>query len=83
MDTLPTEKVVGLKQVTKAVRSGRAEKVFLACDASERVKQPLRVLCETQGVPTDESATLIELGKAAGIAVGAAAAAILKAQETR
>ena len=35
------ERVIGVKQVTKAVQKSRADAVFLADDADERVTQPL------------------------------------------
>ena len=35
------EKVVGLKQVRRAVAAGRVRKVFLACDADPRLTEPV------------------------------------------
>ena len=71
------DKVVGLKQVQRAVSAGRADRVFLACDADPRLTEPLRELCRTQDVPCDGSMTLQQLGRACGIAVPAAAVAVL------
>ena len=71
------EKVVGLKQVRRAVASGKVRKVYLACDADPRLTEPLRELCRTQDVPCDGSMTLQQLGRACGIAVPAAAVAVL------
>lgn len=70
--------VTGLKQVGKAVGRGEAEGVFLAADADDRVRLPLRALCEEKRVPVVDSVTMAELGRACSIEVGAAAAAILK-----
>ena len=34
------EKVIGVKQSARAIRDGRAQRVFLACDADELVLEP-------------------------------------------
>ena len=39
------DKVVGLKQVQRAVSAGRAGRVFLACDADSRLTRPLEGRC--------------------------------------
>ncbi len=71
-------KVVGAKQVKRAVESDRAVKVFLVADADPRVTEPIAALCAGKGVETDSRATMRELGTACGIAVGAAVAALVK-----
>ena len=71
-------KVIGLKQVTKAVKRHSAEKVLLAGDADERVMEPLRELCREEGIEVLETESMKALGMACGIEVGAAAAAVLK-----
>ena len=68
-------KVVGVKQVRRAVESGRAMKVFLAQDAEGRVTAPIAALCEEKGVPAETGGSMTDLGKACGISVGAAVAA--------
>ena len=68
-------KVVGVKQVRRAVESGRAQKVFLARDAEERVTAPIAALCGERGVSVETGASMTELGRACGISVGAAVAA--------
>lgn len=73
-------RVIGLKQVRKAMQGGRAAAVFLADDADARITAPLAELCEAQNVPVERVASMAELGKACGIDVGAAAAALT--QET-
>ncbi len=70
-------RVIGIKQVAKAVKRGNAQAVFIAEDAEARVTDPLMVLCEEQQVPVDKAATMQELGTACGIEVGAAAAAVI------
>ena len=71
------EKVTGLKQTRRAVTAGRAELVFLACDADPWLTEPLRALCEQCRVTVEEGHTMEVLGRAAGISVGTAAAAVL------
>lgn len=70
--------VTGLKQVSKAVKKGDARCVFLAADADDRVRQPIKALCEEKRIPLVDSETMADLGRACAIEVGAAAAAILK-----
>jgi len=70
-------KVVGAKQVKRALNDGRARKLFVAGDADPRVTQPLAQLAVDKGVPVELVPTMRELGSACGIAVGSAAAAII------
>ena len=72
-----SEKVVGLKQVRRAVTEGRVNLVFLACDADPRLTESLEELCSEHGVTTVWDYTMAQLGKACGIAVGTAAAAVV------
>ena len=71
------EKVVGVKQSRKAIREGRARRVYLACDADPALTEPLLALCREKGVSADCSLTMQQLGRACGIAVAAAAVAIV------
>ncbi|MCR4398839.1 MAG: ribosomal L7Ae/L30e/S12e/Gadd45 family protein [Firmicutes bacterium] len=71
-------RTVGTKQTAKAVERGNAEKVFVARDADERVVRHIIKLCEENGVEIQYIETMSALGKACGIDVGAASAAILK-----
>ena len=71
-------RVIGVKQVTKAVQKSRADAVFLADDADGRVTESLLHLADEIGVPVVHVPTMQELGKACSIEVGAAAAAVLK-----
>ena len=77
-DFASKEKVVGVKQSRKAIRDGRAEQVFLACDADPAVLGPIRADCREQQVSVQEDCTMAQLGAACGIAVGAAVAVLLK-----
>ena len=71
-------KVVGVKQLKKALRDGSAKKVFVAQDADPKLTDPIRESCQSAGVPVEPVPTMAELGKACGIEVGAAVAALLR-----
>ena len=64
---------VGLNQSVKLIRSGKAQKVYLASDADRlfiaKVKDEIR---KAGSVETDESLTAVRLGEMAGIEVPAA-----------
>ncbi len=72
------QRTVGVKQTEKAVVRQAAELVFIGSDADERVTGKLKELCQTNGVPVVVAESMIEVGRACGINVKAAAAAILK-----
>ncbi|HWJ03145.1 MAG TPA: ribosomal L7Ae/L30e/S12e/Gadd45 family protein [Verrucomicrobiae bacterium] len=71
-------KTVGLKQTLKALEKGLVKIVFLADDAEPHVTKPLQKLCSEKAVPIEQVLTMEDLGKACGIEVGAATAAILE-----
>ncbi len=71
-------KVVGIKQLRRALRDGACRKVFLAEDAQARITAPIVQECEHAGIPIEWAATMRELGQACGIEVGAAAAGLLQ-----
>ena len=73
-----SKKVVGIKQVKKALREGRALEVILADDADPALTEPLEEACRASGVPTRRTASMKELGKACSISVGAACAAYVR-----
>ncbi len=70
-------KAVGTKQTIKALERGEARVVYLAGDAEERVIKSVIELCKASGVEVIHVDTMAQLGKACGIEVGAASAAIL------
>ena len=70
-------KVVGVKQSRKAIRDGKAARVFIALDVEQRVLRPICDLCRDMDVQLEEVATMAELGKACQIDVGAAVVAVL------
>jgi len=73
-----SSRVVGTKQTSRAVESGKAALVFLAEDADEYIKRRIRQLCEDHGIAVESVNTMKELGEMCGIQVGAATAAVLK-----
>lgn len=70
-------KVIGSKQVKKAVLKGAAQKVYLADDAEPHITGPLRQLCQQHKVEVEEVRKMEILGNACGIEVGSAAVALL------
>lgn len=73
-----TTKTIGTKQTVKAVQLGHAKTVFIAEDAEPHVSQPLAALCKEKEIDIVWVKSMHELGKACGIDVGAASAAIIK-----
>ncbi|KKM12678.1 50S ribosomal protein L7Ae/L30e/S12e/Gadd45 [Clostridiales bacterium PH28_bin88] len=71
------KKTIGTKQTTKAVQKGTARMVFVAKDAETRVIDPLIKLCTEKAVEVVTVPSMTELGRACGIEVGSASAAIL------
>ena len=78
LDELNTSrKVVGIKQLRKCLKEGRVQRVYVAENADPRLTDPLTEECERLGVELMRVPTMVELGKACGISVGAAAAGLL------
>jgi len=73
-----SKKVIGSKQVKKAVTKGLARKVFLAENAEPHIIEPLREICRQHEVEIESIETMEELGNACGIEVGSAAVALIK-----
>lgn len=71
------EKVVGVKQSRKAIREGRARRVYLACDADPAITDPIADSCAQAGIPVEAGYTLAQLGQACRITVGASVVAVL------
>ena len=72
------ERIVGTKQVLKAISSGVLKCVYIAEDVEPFLYSKLYSACETAGTPVVLVNTMSELGKACGIDVGAACAGIVK-----
>jgi large subunit ribosomal protein L7A len=69
--------VVGAKQIRKALTAGSARQVFLAKNADPAITEPLAALCQLNRVEYAWVRPMADLGRACGIEVGAAAAAIV------
>ncbi len=72
-----SSRVIGSKQTARALERGGVKAVYVARDADERVVRDLRATCLAKDVQIIEVESMLELGKACGIEVGAASAAIL------
>lgn len=71
-------RVVGAKQVRRALKDRRAARLYMAMDADPRLLQPLVQEAVRQQVPVEQVPTMKALGAACGIAVGSAVAVLLK-----
>lgn len=72
------KKAMGFKQSLKAIERGTAQLVFLARDAEDKIRRPILEMSSSKGVPVVEVQTMAELGKAGGIQVATAVAAVLE-----
>ncbi|MDD3347687.1 ribosomal L7Ae/L30e/S12e/Gadd45 family protein [Oscillibacter sp.] len=71
------KKVIGVKQSRKAIREGRAKRVYLACDADPAVVDPVAESCHAAGIPVEGTFTMAQMGQACHITVGASVVAVL------
>ncbi|MGO1468548.1 MAG: ribosomal L7Ae/L30e/S12e/Gadd45 family protein [Tissierella sp.] len=71
------KKVVGVKQVKRAITSSEASQVYLAEDAENKITQDIILLCQEHKIPIEKVYTMKELGDACGIDINAATAALL------
>ena len=72
------KKVIGIKQVTKALDSDKVNLLVVASDAEAKLLQPLLELSEKKSVVVERIDSMQELGRLCGIQVGAAAVAFLQ-----
>ena len=70
--------VVGMKETERAIEKREASAVFIASDCDERISAPLLSACQASDIPAIQEFTKKEIGRACGIKVKAAAAAVLK-----
>lgn len=70
-------KTVGAKQTLKAMKRNEVQKLFVATDCDEAVVAPLIRYANEHGIAVVESYTMVELGMACRIKVGAAAMGLL------
>lgn len=69
--------VVGAKQLRKALQKGTARAVFLAENADPALTKPIEAMCSSNRVSCVWVRNMQDLGRACGIEVGAAAAALV------
>ena len=74
----PVRRVVGTKQVLRALKAGTAARVFLCKDADEFIYRQVQSLCQEKQVPLQLLDSMQELGKLCLVGVKTAAAALLK-----
>ena len=67
--------VVGAKQLRKALERGNATRVYLADNADPAITEPIAQMCREFHIECAWVPSMLDLGKACGIEVGAAAAA--------
>ena len=77
-ELMTSPKVVGAKQVRRALEKGIAATLYIAQDADPALLQPLVQKAVDGGVRVEQIPSMKQLGEACGIAVGAAIAAALK-----
>ena len=70
--------IVGAKQLKKALRSGLVNQVILAENADPALTEPIEALCLDNHIKFAWVSSMADLGKACGIDVGAAAAAVVR-----
>jgi large subunit ribosomal protein L7A len=73
-----SRRVVGTKQVLRAIGAGTASRIYVGSDADTYIYQQVVRSAEEAGVPCVRVATMKELGTVCGVSVPAAAAALLK-----
>lgn len=72
------KKTIGSKQTLKAIEKGQAKVVYIAKNAERHVIDPIMKICATKGVEVIQVENMLGLGKACGIEVGCASAAVLE-----
>jgi len=71
-------KVVGTKQVKRAINNQEAEIVYIAKDADRRIKDEISKACNEKQIEIIYVDSMEKLGEACKIDVNAATAALLK-----
>ena len=75
-------RTIGTRQTRKALERDDVVKIFVARDAKEDVVDPVVEMGQEQQVEIECVDSMIQLGQACGIAVGAAVAAVLRDEST-
>jgi len=77
LDRIVGEKVIGIKQCAKAIKSGKGQVLYVAEDVDTKLIEPLLNSAKESNVEIREVCTMKELGSLCGIEVKASAALIL------
>lgn len=72
------KRIVGTKQVLKAINEDRVAHVFLGKDADGFIYHRVNGLCEEKRIPVTVVDTMAELGRLCRVNVATASAAVLK-----
>ena len=76
-----SDKVVGVKQVRRALLNGRAKRLYLAKDADPQLTEPLERQADERNVEVAWTDSMKALGRTCGIAVGAACGAVVNSAD--
>ena len=71
-------RVVGVKQVLRAMKAGKLERAYVANDVDTFLYQQVVRTAEAENVPVTRVDSMKALGEACGVQVSAAAAGILR-----
>lgn len=74
-------RVVGARQVLRAIKQDRAEAVFLAMDAGPQIRGAVEQTAKEANVPLQMVATMEELATLCRVDVPSAAAAVYRNQQ--
>ena len=58
-----SRKLVGMKQIRRALQEGKVQKVFLAADADPALTEPLAAQCEALGIPVCPVPSMVVAGR--------------------
>ena len=67
----PKARVVGMKQVLRAIEKSNLKSAVIAQDADDYMLNKIKSVLEQNNVPYKNAESMLELGKACGIEVGA------------
>lgn len=70
--------IVGAKQIRKGLNAGTILRVYLAQNADPAITEPIAARCEDCSIEYVWVRSMADLGRACGIDVGAATAAVVK-----
>ena len=73
-----SRKVVGTKQVIRALKAGTVSRVYICSDADTFIYQQVVRAAEEAGIPCVRAANMKELGMICGVDVPTAAAGLLR-----